>query len=305
VNAPPTTARRPSGWALYRAFRRPVLALPLYLPGALIGLLASLLLQRGLERYSRSGPWVGQLASVDWPGALVELLGPRAAVEALGEPVSPELVGLGLTALSSLATLALGLLVHGLLYSGFSGGLLAVLRDEPGSFWAHCRRRFWPQARLGLLGLALLGLVVGLGIGLLVAFPPRQLRTLLLAVGALAALLLVLNGLLELARAALVARPDRRARSALVRSLQLFRQPGLLLAALLLWLALALLGLVLAVAGVAVHLANLAPLPTSLGFQIIAFAGAWLKLLRLAVAVDLGGALNLASGRPPGAPPLV
>jgi hypothetical protein len=283
--------------AVERVVGRPLLALALYLPGALLGLLASLPLQAGLERFSRGGPWVGQLASRDWLAALTELSGQQAAGLALGEAPSGELVQLVLTALGSLATVGLGLPLHGLIYSFASGGLLARLRGESGGFWRHCRAWFWPQARLGLLGLLLLGLELALGLGLLVVLALSSREALALGVGALAALLLGLNGLLELARAGLVARSDRRARYALARSVQLLGRPRRLLVALLCWLGLALLGAVLAAAGAALHLTSLPPLPLALGFQIVAFAGAWLKLLRLAVAVELSDRLN--SGRSP------
>src|SRR5262249_38654646 len=123
----------------FQVLRRPLLTLPLYLPGSLIGLMATLPLQSGLQRYSQSAPWLGPLPRVDRPAGLVDLLGKRAANEALGEAPSAELLRFGLTVLGSLATLALGVLVQGLVYSFVCGGLLARLRGESGTFWRHCR----------------------------------------------------------------------------------------------------------------------------------------------------------------------
>jgi hypothetical protein len=284
-----------------RALRRPLLALALYLPGALLGLLATLPLRGELERYSRSGPWVARLARPDWPAGLVELVGQVAAWQALGEAPAPELMRLGLTALGSLATLALGLLVHGALYTYASGGLLTGLRGEPGSFRQHCGRWFWPQARLGLFGLGLFGLATTLVLALLVVLAPQRFRTLALTLGLLAALLLALNGLLELARASLMASSDRRAHRALGRSLRLLARPRNLLVALLCWLGLALLGAALAALAAVLHVVTLPPLLLALGLQLVAFASAWLKLLRLAVAVDLSARLSAAR---PLAPPV-
>jgi hypothetical protein len=295
----PTTLPARNGQALRRAVHRPALALAFYLPGVLIALLASLPLQRDLERDAQGGPWVDQLASRNWPAALLELLGLRATSLALDEPPSTEMAQLLLTVVTSLSTVGLGLLIHGLLYSYLAGGLLAALRGEPGHFWTHCRRWFWPMARLGLLDLTILTAVTVVGLVLLAALNFTPPGTLPIAAAALAVLLLLLNGILEVARAALVGRPDRRAVGALRQTLGLFVSPRALGAALLLWLLLALLSSVLVAASIALQLANL-PIPlTIIAAQGLAFANAWLKVSRLAVAVQLDQAISGASAFPP------
>jgi hypothetical protein len=75
-----------------------------------------------------------------------------------------------------------------------------------------------------------------------------------------------------------------------------------LVAALLLWLFLALLGLSLVAAAVVLPLANLPTLLTVIAAQGLAFATAWLKLTRLAIAVELHRAISAASASPPAQP---
>ena len=299
----PTISPPNYGQAVRRAVRRPALALALYLPGALIALLASLPLQRDLRRYAPGGPWLDQLASGNWPAALLESLGLRAASVAFDEPPPTDMVPLLLTTVTSLSTVGLGLLVHGLLYSWLAGGLLAALRGDPGGFWAHCRRWFWPMVRLGLLDLTVLTAVSVFGLVLLAALLGTTPGTFPVAVAALAVLLLLLNGILEVARAALVGRPDRRALGALRQALGLFISPDVLGAALLLWLFLALLGLVLVMAAVMVQLVNSPTLLTIIVAQALAFLTAWLKITRLAVAVELHQAINASRASPPAQPP--
>jgi hypothetical protein len=137
-----------------------------------------------------------------------------------------------------------------------------------------------------LVGLLSSGLVL-LALALLPGSDPTAWSFRLLA---LAGWLACLNGLFELARADLVLRGDPRASRALGRSLALpFRRPRHFLLALLFWIALALLstlyaglfgGLLLLVPATAVAASVLLQ-------QLLALLAAWLKLLRLAVAVEL------------------
>ena len=278
-------------WRAALARRR--LALALYLPGALLALTSTAPLFGGLAAISAAGLPLGGLVEGDYLNALVELVGPLAAERALperppdGEPVEA-LAGLLLAPLLALATVPL----HGLAYTFLSGGLLEALLGRGRPFWAACRHWFWPLLRLGLLGWLLSTGLLGLSLTLLPGLDPSRLDRPVLPLAGLLAALLYLNGLLELARADLVARADRRAGRALARALALPGRPRLLLAALLLWLGLALLGAVFLALGGALLLAvpATALVAAFVIQQALALLGAWLKLLRLAVAVELAQA---------------
>lgn len=275
-------------WRTALARRR--LALALYLPGLLLALVSTAPLFGGLAALAAAGLPLDGLVAGDYLNPLIELAGPLAADRAWpnrppGSEPGQAPAGLLLAPLVALVAIPL----HGLLYTFLSGGLLAALLGHEGPFWAACRHRFWPLLRLSLLGwLPSVGLF-GLGLTLLSSLDPDQLERPLLPLAGLLAALLYLNGLLELARADLVTRGDRRAWRALVRALALPTQPGLLLTALLLWLGLALLGAALLALGAALPLlVPAAALAAAFVVQqALALLGAWLKLLRLAVAVEL------------------
>ena len=104
----------------------------------------------------------------------------------------------------------------------------------------------------------------------------------------------------------MVARDDPRALRALGRALAApFRRPGLILGAVALWLALGLLGAIYSAAGATAVVSI--PLALSLLAlllqQAIAFGGAWLKVLRLAVALAVARAANPGDEPTPAASP--
>jgi hypothetical protein len=151
------------------------------------------------------------------------------------------------------------------------------------TFWADCRRWFWPFVWLGALGTFLLLVLTVLGAALaLLAGRAVGMNASTLV---LAAWVAVLLGWLELARAVLVWRGSRSVGDALAQATRLVVRPR----ALLLWLLLALPGLGLLVATVGMpgggELASAwsTVLTIAVG-QVVAFLGAWLKVIRLAAA---------------------
>jgi hypothetical protein len=298
--APFRQARLALTRAAVGAWARRRLALALYLPGALLALFSAGPVLAGLMTLATAGPTLEALVAGDYLNLLVELAGARAAAEALPDyqpAVDPSGLLAGLAGALLLALI--GLPLQGLAYCYLSGGVLQALLGRPGSFWGGCRRWFWPLLRLGVLGVLL---YAALGSLVLMLLPPPAARNIDRALPPLILLLsaaLGLNSLLELARADLVAREDRRAVRALGRALALLAQPGRLLSVLLLWALLALLGAAFwALSGallLAVPTAALAA--TFLLQQALALAGAWLKLLRLAVAVELTGAASSAESQ--------
>jgi hypothetical protein len=150
---------------------------------------------------------------------------------------------------------------------------------------------------LGLVGAAAFGLVGALALerisGVPLGLPAGSGTAPLLVTGgavvAWVAWLGAINGLLELGRADMVRRGDRGAARAVGRALALLARPRLLAGACLAWLGLgALSGLVWALGAAAAG--ALWPSALLLAFalqQVVALAGAWLKLLRLAVALEI------------------
>ncbi len=161
-------------------------------------------------------------------------------------------------------------------------------------FWSACGRWFWPMLRCGILNTAIFALGAPAGLALVAFLPgdqecagpfcPLSYRLLVVILW-----LACLNGLLELARANLVARRDMRALRALGRALALLARPRSLLRALAAWLLLALVsaafwGLVF---GVLLLVPATALAAAFVAQQAVAFLGAWLKLLRLRAALWL------------------
>ena len=283
------------------------LALALYFPTLLLALVAAAPAFVGSLALASLGQWAALLAQGDHLEVLLEAANALAATDALpGEapPTALPTAGLGLGLAILLALSAL--IVQGLVYTFVAGGILdrlagrrasLVSPDEAsnprdGSFWTACRRWFWPMIRFGLLAAVLwvaLGALGVAAIGLIGAIVGTTLP--LMALAALAWLGCV-NGLLELGRAYLVLGPDRSAGRALGRALRTPARPRFFWGAVLLWLILAAAGL--AFAGVAVGLVVAVPATSILvafvAQQIAALVGAWLKLLRLALAVELASA---------------
>jgi hypothetical protein len=153
--------------------------------------------------------------------------------------------------------------------------------------------------RLGLLAMVVFGLLLAIGGGFLVRALDSRDEPWSLALS-LALWLSVLNGFLELARADLVVGSHRGAARALGRAFALPGRPRLLASALLLWALLGLLGAAHVAVG-SVMVASVpasALLPAFLAQQAVAFLGAWLKLLRLATALNLAAAARPAAVDP-------
>jgi hypothetical protein len=268
------------------------LVLALYLPGLLLALLSALPALLGLRALAQLGPWDARLAEGDFASLAVEVVGSVLVRRTLpSDGFEPALATAGLAGLTAVLVVLIGLVLHGLCYSFLVGGVLARLAGGAHSpFWAACRRWFWPMLRFGLLAMLFGFLSSGLLLLALALLPGSDPAAWSFRLLALAGWLACLNGLFELARADLVLRGDPRASRALGRALALpFRRPRRFLLALLLWIALALLSALYA----GLHGGTLLLVPATavaasvLLQQLLALLAAWLKLLRLAVAVEL------------------
>ena len=259
------------------------LAVPLYLTslaisviGTLVGLIALMLAAGGRT-------WLGELAGPNHLNVLIEL-GVSAVVAPPEDWGTVAVVVLALTMLPLLM-----LLFQWLAYTFFAGGILEHLRPNPGetsvppAFWACCRRWFWPFVRLGAFGIVLLVLTatVSIALGMLIG----QFAGMTVGAVLSMALLALVFGWLEIARAAMVWHEYRAARRALVRAVRITLQP----IALVLWLFLALpwLGLIVVTASPPSGDTVLSVLAALAIGQVCAFLGAWLKVIRLAAASRL------------------
>lgn len=275
------------GGAALVALRRWRLALALYLPSLLLGLLAAAPVFLAGDALARLGPWTARLAAGDFLNTFFEL----SAMRLGQEPPAEARAAVG-DLVQAVLVLPLVILLHGLLYNLLAGGVLAGLSGQSAdSFWRALRRWAWPMLWFGLLALPLFLALGGLGLTLVALLPLGEALTWLQLVLALA-WLACLDGLLELARADMVARGDRRALHALGRALALPARPGLFLRVLAVWLLLGLAGLVFALlnGNVTLGLPAVWPLLLLAATQALALAGAWLKLLRLAAALGLARA---------------
>jgi len=312
------------------------LALPLYLLSLALGLIGTLLALIGLGPLA-DRPWLATLLGPDWLNTLVEVgasavVAPprdRTATGLLGLEallVTPMLVMLQWIGYSLLAGGILERLVTGISLEYDAGEApppnplpIAMERGSRGdkagfsssvvprrgmrisgtstrlTFWADCRRWFWPFVWLGALGTLLFVVLVVLG--LVAAVLASRAVGMTAGAVALACWVAVLLGWLELARAAMVWRGSRSVGQALELATWLVIRPR----ALLLWLVLALpsLGL-LALTTSAPGGESASALSALAAFvigQIVAFLGAWLKVIRLAVACRLvAGAVRQKSG---------
>jgi hypothetical protein len=293
------------------AGRAPGLALALYAPSALLALLTAAPMLAVMRGLASSGPWADRVAAGDYLNVLVEAGASAAGQAALGgaAPRSGGVLAPGL-ALALLAA-PVGIALQALAYAVVAGGVLARLGGDPAEPLARAGARWlWPMVRFELLAVALIGLLGLLGAGAiglagarvldLVGGAPLGLGAgsgaapLLVTGGALVAWLAglgAINGLLEIGRADMVWRGDRRAARALGRALALVGRPRLLAGACLAWLALGALGGLWALAAAAAG--ALGPGALLAGFalqQAVALAGAWIKVLRLAVALEIARA---------------
>jgi hypothetical protein len=283
-------AAAPSFWrevalGLLAAGRRWPLALVLYAPNLVLGLLSALPVFRAGQSLGRLGPWTTALADGDLVNALIEFSAMREEVP------PPELQAAGGDFVWALLLLTLGLLVQGLAYNLLVGPVLGRLAgDDDVSFGGAFRRWAGPMVWFGLLALVVFLPVAGLGLVAVALLPVDGSASLLvkplLGLGWLA----LLNGWLEVARAGMVTSGDARALRSLGRAVTM---PGRVwLLALALWLLLGLLGaLYLGLGGsLAVAVPSTLALLAVAAQQLVAFVGSWLKLARLGMALGVARA---------------
>jgi hypothetical protein len=265
-------------WLLVTTLR---LSVPLYLSTVLLGLLPTTVAMLGLMPLAGDRPWRADLVSPGWMNVAAELFMSTAYTRQ-----TPEVL---LLVVATLLVLPLILFGQAVVYSFLAGGILESLRVGTGvrlSFWAACRRWFWPFVRLSLLGgvfvavasvlgavvTRLAGSVIGPNVAALVQY----------------ALQAVVLGWLELSRAVMVAESERSVRRGLLRAGRGIVRPLVPVV----WLLLALPGAGLLVAALAPPPADdpysvLTFVQALLFGQILAFVGAWTKVVRLAVATRL------------------
>jgi hypothetical protein len=257
------------------------LAVPLYLSTLLLGLIPTVVAMLGLVPLAGDRPWRAELLGPGSLNVFAELV--MSAVYA--RQASP----VALLFVAVLLVLPLALLAQVAAYSYLAGGILESLHGRIGprlTFRAACGRWFWPFLRLSLLGGVLAILVGVLGavlarLGWMVIGPDIS----ALIQYALQAIVL---GWLELARASMVMESDRSVGRALRRAGRAAIRPLVLLV----WLVIALPGAALLVVSVlppsVADAYSVVALVQALAFgQIVAFIGAWTKVVRLAVATRI------------------
>lgn len=303
------------GRALTRATGHWPLALALYLPGLAIALASAVPVFLGARALSLLGPWTQRVAEGSSLDLLIESAATSAAGATLNTPAPSEVTVAGTAQLAGGAILLVGVLVNGLAYTLLAGGIVERLCDHAGgSFWTACRRWFWPMLRFGALAVVVVLVLGGVGGSLLVRVPQdRAVSVVALRLGLGACWISLVNGLLELGRAMLVvtspspttlklaASSGRRrgALAALARAARLVAHPPRLVVALGVWLGLAAAAAAYgAVASALLGAASaLVPLATLVVQQLALLVGAWLKLLRLAVAVELARMAPVSADR--------
>ncbi|HZO31109.1 MAG TPA: hypothetical protein VFH48_34520 [Chloroflexota bacterium] len=257
------------------------LAVPLYLSTLLLGLLPTTLAMVGLASLAGDRPWRADLLSAGWMNVAAEMVMTAVYTRQL-----PEVV---LMFVAGLVVLPLALLGQVVAYSFLAGGVLEALqvgdRERP-RFWAACRRWFWPFLRLSLLGgiLMIFAAVLGAVISSL-ARPVIGPDISMLLQYALQAIVL---GWLELSRAMMVMESVRSVGGAMRRASRAALRPMVLLV----WLLIALPGAGLMIVALMPPAVEdpyaVSELAESVVFgQMVAFIGAWTKVVRLAVAVRI------------------
>jgi hypothetical protein len=258
------------------------LALPLYLLSLALGLIGALLALLGLSAFA-DRPWLSDLLGPNWLNTLVEL-----GVSAFAAPPSDR-AAVGVLGLEALLVTPLLVMVQWIGYTLFSGGILerlvsSILPGRPSTtFWADCRRWFWPFVWLGALGTFVFLVLAVIAVGM-AAFASRAIGVTASEI-LLAAWVAILFGWLELARAAMVWRGSRSVGQALELATRLVIRPQVLL----LWLFLALPSLGLFVVTLSAPSAGqsgwaLTAVTAVCVGQVVAFLGAWLKVIRLTAA---------------------
>lgn len=260
------------------AIRTIRLSVPLYVASLLLALGPALVGMLGLVSVAADRPWRTELLGPNWLNLLLELMGETI--------YSGGSLGVGVMVAAGLLVLPLVMLGQMIAYSFLAGGILERLSPgyaAYGTFWAGCRRWFWPSLWLSVLGNVIV-VAVGLGVGFATGQVGRWISVDVLVLIQLAAQALVF-GWLELARASMVRLSDRSLIRCLREAARAFLRPLVLL----LWLALALppAGLLLAAIlppATSDPYAVAALLMALVYGQLVAFLGAWTKVIRLAVA---------------------
>ncbi|MBI3966991.1 MAG: hypothetical protein HY329_15260 [Chloroflexi bacterium] len=280
--------------ALGQAARHCWLSLAVYLSGLLVALLAGVPVLVGSVALAALGPWLEQIAAGDYLAFLIEIAGSAAAAATLGGSTPSEIGIAGASVGFAILFAAVSLLLHTVLYTLIVGGVLARLAGaSSGSFWADCRRWFAPMFRYGLLAVPAFvtlvtagALLVGLVPGTSEAAGLAKLIVLGLWVG-------LVNGALELGRADMVVRSDPAAASAFGRVARLLVSGESAMPAVLTWLGLGVVagGFWLAGAATVWSVPATSLLSAIVAEQAVALLGAWLKVLRLAIAVELARGL--------------
>ncbi|MBI2756410.1 MAG: hypothetical protein HYX52_06855 [Chloroflexi bacterium] len=281
-----------------RAARSWPLALALYVPSAILAFIAGTPFFLGLEALAASGTLLARAATGDVVLVVLEVGlavlaapsgTPPAAVRALG-------VGSGV----SVALLGAAVLVQGCLYNLVAGGVmhsLGVSSDARGFSWTVARGWFWPMLRLGFEGVLALGTGAAVVVAVVAVLPLGAWAAPVSAVALLGWLALG-NGWLELARAELVHGGTRSAWRSIgragLRLVQSRAHMGSLVAA---WLLLGLTAVLYwsLVGPLAAVVPASAVLGSALAQQAALIGSAWLKLLRLALAVEV--VLHAPAGR--------
>lgn len=257
------------------------LAVPLYLSTLLLGLLPTAVAMLGLVPLAGDRPLRADLLSAGWMNVAAEMVMSAAYTRA-----APEVA---LLLVAGLLVLPLALLVQLVAYSFLAGGILESLGGGPSArlpFWAACRRWFWPFLRLSLLGGVLV--VFASVLGAVLSGLARPVVGPDLSVLLQYALQAVVLGWLELSRALMVTESDRSVGAALRRASRVALRPLVLLV----WLLIALPGAGLMVAALLPPAVDdpyaLVTLVQAVAFgQVVAFIGAWTKVVRLAVAARI------------------
>ena len=283
------------------------LAVPLYLANLMLALLPVGVAMLGLSSLAGDRPWRADLLGAGWMNTVSEIV--------MTAYYARDLDGAALLRLAALVALPSAFLGQVAAYSFLAGGILERLLSGNGarpSFWSGCRRWFWPFLRLSVLGgvlVVMAGILLAAVMSLVRPAVGQNLSALLQhgVVSAMTqhALLAVVLGWLELARATMVVERERSVGTALRRAGRALARPKVL--AVWLVLSLPVVGLPLA--------AILAP-PTGDAYalpglllalaygQLLAFVGAWTKVVRLAVATRIAiAALTPAPSRREGALP--